>query len=49
MVLCEVLAPYTMRRTDGSIASAGDRVVLGDARAQRLAGQGVVAIVEPVG
>jgi len=49
MVICVVLAPYTVRRADGSTAAAGGRVVLTDTEAQRLAGQQVVRVLEPIG
>lgn len=49
MVIAVVLEPWTLRRPDDSIATPGERVVLPERRAQRLAEQGVVRIVEPIG
>lgn len=49
MVIAVVLAPYSLRRPDGSTATAGQRVVLSGPRAERLAGQGVIRVLEPIG
>jgi hypothetical protein len=49
LVIARVIAPWSVRRDDGSLAVASERLLLPASRAQRLAEQGVIAIVEAVG